>query len=144
MTTFEKALGILTETIKAHRHDEPVQLARRCLEAMRAKRITPQTFRASEELFVRFHAHCRFLGESTGKGYRHYYTSAIEHAVKVDAWPVKVIPRMVRLDTGQVVDVDVPVPESSTKASTAQLMEAYSVITDEAMRAGVRLPENPL
>jgi hypothetical protein len=64
--------------------------------------------------------------------------------MKMQAWPVKIIPRMVKLDTGQVVDVDVPVPESSTRATTAQLMEAYNVITDEAMRAGVRLPEHPV
>jgi hypothetical protein len=144
MTTYEKALQIVADTITAHRNDEPGELARRCLEALRAKRITPQTFRASEEMFVRFHAHCRHLGEETGKGYRYYYTAAVEHAMKMQAWPVKIIPRMVKLDTGQVVDVDVPVPESSTRATTAHLMEAYNVITDEAMRAGVRLPEHPV
>jgi hypothetical protein len=144
MTTYEKAIGILTDTIAAHRQDEPVQLARRCLEAMRAKRITPQTFRASEEMFVRFHAHCRHLGNMTGKGYGHYYNVAIKHAMATDDWPVKIIPRRIKLDTGQVFEEDVPVPESSTKATTRALLTAYEVIEDEARRAGVRLPENPL
>jgi hypothetical protein len=144
MTTYERAVGILTDTIAAHRQDEPVQLARRCLEAMRAKRITPQTFRASEEMFVRFHAHCRHLGAMTGKGYRHYYNESVRHSMATDDWPVKIVTRRIKLDTGQVVEVDVPVPESSTKATTRALMAAYTVIEDEARRAGVRLPENPL
>jgi hypothetical protein len=141
MTTFEKSIATIAEQIEKHKGESPVQVARRCLDAMRKKRIVPQTLRASEEMFTRFHAHCRHLGNVTGRGYEHYYNKAIGAAVKTEDWPVKIIPRRIRLDTGQIVDVDIPIPLSSTKVSTGALMAAYQVIEDEAKEHEVDLPE---
>lgn len=141
MTVYQKAAEVIETTLRDHGDEPGDWLARRILDNLRAVRIVPHTLRASEEMFTRFHAHCRFLGNETGRGYRHYYNKAIAHAMTMERWPCQVIPRRVKLDTGQVVDVDVPVPSSTTKASNAQLLEAYSVITDEAKREGIELPE---
>ena len=142
MTTYEKSVQIVTAEIVKARGVAAEVVARRCLDAMRKNRIVPHTLRGSEEMFTRFHAHCRHLGNVTGRGYEYYYNMAIDHAVKTEDWPVKVIPRRIRLDTGDIVEVDVPIPGSSTKATNRQLMAAYTVITDEATRAGITLPED--
>lgn len=141
MTTYEKTVQIITEQVEKHRTDPPEQLARRCLEAMRKKRIVPHTLRASEELFTRFHAHTRYLGNTTGRGYSYYYNLAVNHAMRMNEWPHKIIPKRVKLDTGDIVEVDVPIPESTTKATTGQLMVAYQVVQEEAQRHGIDLPE---
>jgi len=143
MTTYEKARGLIAECIrKAKSGDDPEQTAESCLRAMRDKRIVPHNLRASGELFKRFHAHCRYLGDVTGIGYRTLYNKALRHAEKMHEWPMKIIPRRIRLDTGDIVEVDVPIPESTTRATTSNLMAAYQVIVDEAATAGVTLPED--
>lgn len=142
MTTYEKSVTIIAEQIEKHRNDPPEQLARRCLEAMRQKRILPHTMRASEAMFKRFHAHCKYLGDVTGKGYHHYYNLAINHAMRTGDWPHKIIPRRIRLDTGDIVEVDVPIPDSTTKATNGQLLAAYQVIEDEAKSEQIQLPED--
>lgn len=141
MTTYEKSAQIIAETIENNRAREPREIAALALDAMRKKRIVPHTLRASDEMFTRFHAHCKHLGNETGRGYEYYYNLAIRGAMATDDWPIKIIPRRIRLDTGQIVDVDVPMPESTTKATNGQLLAAYAVIQDEAKRAGVALPE---
>lgn len=142
MTTYEKTVAIIRDQIEKHRTEPAEQIARRCLEAMRHKRIVPHTMRASEQMFKRFHAHTKHLGDMTGRGYSYYYNLAVNHAMKMDEWPHKIIPRRVKLDTGDLVDVDIPVPESTTKATNGQLLCAYQVIEEEARRAGITLPED--
>lgn len=141
MTTYEKTVDVIRKQIEAHRNDPAEQLARRCVEAMRKKRIVPQTLRASDEMFKRFHAHCRHLGNMTGRGYEHYYNAAVNAAVKTEDWPVKIIPKRIKLDTGDIVEVDVPIPVSSTKVTNGALLAAYAVIEDEARAHGIDLPE---
>ena len=141
MTTFEKSVGIMADVIEKHRNDTGAKLARRCLDALREKRIVPRSIRASEELFTRFHAHTRYLGEMTGRGYRHYYDLAVRHAVTVGDWPMVVRQVMITLPGGETFWRDVQLPDSTTKARTSHLMIAYGVIEDEAKLAGVSLPE---
>ena len=141
MTTYEKTVEVITDQVTKHRTEPAEQIARRCLEAMRKKRIVPQTLRASEEMFTRFHAHCRHLGNMSGRGYEHYYNKAIAAAMKTEDWPVKIIPRRIKLDTGDIVEVDIPIPVSSTRVPNGALLSAYQVIVEEARDAGIALPE---
>jgi len=102
-------------------------------------------------MFKRFHAHCSHLGNMTGRGYAYHYNEAIRHAMSTGDWPHKIIPQRVKiydqdengndLETYKVVEVDIPIPESTTKATNGQLLAAYSVIEDEAKRHGIQLPE---
>ena len=118
---------------------------------MRAKRIVPHTLKASDAMFKRFHAHCAHLGNVTGRGYAYYYNEAIEHAMKTGDWPHKIFPRRIKvydmdehgneLETYNIVEVDIPIPESSTRATNGQLLAAYQVIQDEAREHGIELPE---
>jgi hypothetical protein len=140
MTTFEKSAQIIRDTIEANRGESGDRLALRILKALRDKRIVPRTMRASGAMFTRFHAHCRYLGNLTGS-YKYWYNRAIRHAMRVDQWPVTIITHDVTVN-GTTVTVDVPVPESTTKATNAQLLEAYTVIQDGAKDAGIVLPED--
>jgi len=140
MTLFEKSVEVLEATITANRDESADWLARRCLDELRKVRIVPHRLRASEEFFTRFHAHARYLGGVAGPSYEYWYNKAIQYAMKVQNWPMKIVPTQVKLDSGEVITVDVPVPDSSTKATNANLMEAYRVIEDEAKIRGIDLP----
>lgn len=111
------------------------------LRALLAKRLTVTALRASTDMFVRFHAHCRFLGTQTGDGYEGIYNEAIAYAESQGAWPVKMLARTVRID-GQDITVDVSVPESTTRATNEELLTAYAYIQMAADEHGVVLPEN--
>ena len=142
ITTYQKSAEIIEEVLREN-HDDPADwLARRILDSLREKRIVPHQLKASEEMFRRLHAHTRYLGSVDGRGYRYWYNEAINHAVKVHCWPVKIITRTVTLDSGEAIEVDIPVPGSTTKATNKQLLEAYSVISDEAKRQAIELPED--
>jgi len=141
MTTYQKAAQIIASVVDQHRTEPADQLAVRCLDALRDKRIVPHVLRASEQMFKRFHAHCKYLGEVTGRGYEHYYNEAINHAMAIGEWPHKIIPKRIKLDTGDIVEVDVPLPESTTRATNTHLLAAYQVIEEEARRNAVQLPE---
>jgi hypothetical protein len=101
----------------------------------------PTTMRASRDMFVRFHAHCKHLGKETGYGYKYWYQKAIEYAESIDMWPCKIIARPVSIG-GDVITVDVSVPESTTKATNGQLLAAYTIITEGAAEHGIVLPEH--
>jgi hypothetical protein len=141
VTTYEKAMTIIAEVVEKHRGETGEMVARRCLDALREKRIVPHTMAASGELFKRFHAHTRYLGRETMLGYRHYYDMAVQHAVTLGEWPIVVRPVMIELPGGEVHWRDANLPDTSKKATTSNLMTAYSVIEDEAKQAGVVLPE---
>ena len=134
MTTPERARAIIAE----HTTE---QVADRIIAALARKRIGFVAIKASEELFKRFHAHCRHVGEQTGYGYRDIYNAAIAHAMEEDKWPCKMIPQSIDF-AGERVTVDVQVPESTTRATNAQLLCAYEYITETAGEHGIVLPEN--
>ena len=137
MTTYEKAVKIIGSMLNSH------HMAVRILDTLLDNRITMTTMRASPDLFTRFHAHCRFLGEepSTQYGYEYWYNLAIAYAVEQDAWPVKLIPKTISID-GHDITVDIQVSQSTRLATNRQLLIAYSVIVDGAKQLGVMLPEN--
>ncbi|KKK81361.1 hypothetical protein LCGC14_2814230 [marine sediment metagenome] len=111
------------------------------LQALEAKRITLTTMHASPELFTRFQAHTRFLGsQPPAYGYEYWYNHAIDHAVRMDKWPVKLIEKTISID-GHDITVDVQVPQSSHQATNAQLLCAYEVIEDGAKEHSIILPE---
>jgi hypothetical protein len=141
MSTYEQGVKIIAEQLEAHRNEPAEQIARRCLEAFRKNRLALQRFRASEAMLRRFHAHARHLGNVTGIGYETIYNKAVNAAVKTEDWPVKIIPKRVRLDTGDIVEVDIPIPASSTKVTNGALLAAYAVIEQEAREHGIDLPE---
>ena len=134
VTTYEKALHII-----AGFTDD--KTADRILRALLAKRIMPVTMKASAEMFTRFHAHCRFLGNHPGEGYEFWYNAAIAYAVEQDSWPVKLIEKVIVID-GHDTSVDIQVPQSSRQATNKQLLTAYTVIQEAATEAGLVLPEN--
>jgi hypothetical protein len=144
VTTYERTGEIIAKAITAGRGRSAEDIADSALRAMLKARIMPQPMRASGEMFVRFHAHCRFLGEVSKYGYRYWYAKAVAHAEAQEQWPVKIIPRTVTLDTGQTVTIDVAVPESTTRATNAQLLCAYQMITEGAAALGVALPEHDI
>jgi len=133
MTTTERAREIMLETIIAPEAD-------RIIGALMDKRITFQTFRASNDMFVRWHSHCRYLGKETGEGYEQIYNDAIAYAVERDDWPVKVVSREIEI-AGETHTVDIQVPQSSTKATNQQLLCAYEYITNVAAEYKISLPE---
>lgn len=140
MRTVERARGIIAEILPQTITD-PQQAALSIVEALREKRIAFTTMAASADLFVRFHAHCRYLGSETGDGYEHWYNEAIAHAVRLNDWPCKLVTKTVNVE-GQDITVDVQVPESTRRANNRQLLLAYEVIDWEANRRGISLPEN--
>jgi len=141
MTTFEKAKQVIAKTLPDCRGLSLPDAAGLILNDLLKNRIMPTTMRASSDLFTRFHAHCRFLGTETGDGYEDWYNRAIQHAVEQDEWPVKLIAKTISID-GHDIDVDVQVPQSTTKATNKQLLTAYEVIQDGAKEHGITLPEH--
>jgi len=133
MTTTERAREIMLETIIAPEAD-------RIIGALMDKRITFQTFRASHDMFTRFHAHARYLGKETGEGYSQIYNDAIAYAVGYDTWPVKVVPQEVDI-ASETITIDVQIPQSTTKATNQQLLCAYEYITNVAAEYKISLPE---
>ena len=140
MTTVEKAAMIIAGELSPA-VAESEAMARRVIVALREKKIGLTAMAASADLFTRFHAHCRHLGIHSGDGYEHWYNEAIEHAMKLEDWPCKVITKTVDVD-GQSITVDVRVPESTKRANNRQLLLAYEVIEWEAKQRGIVLPEN--
>lgn len=147
MTTHDKAKKVIQEMLldwaaKGCDRAEFV-VAEDIIQVLLKNRIALSTMTASPDLFKRFHAHARFLGRNNPDGftYEDYYTMAIDHAIVMEDWPMKVITRKVEID-GREITVDVPVPESTKKANNRQLMLAYEVIKDEARRLGLTLPED--
>ena len=134
MTTPERARAIIVEHVTE-------QVADRIIAALARKRIGFVAIKASEELFVRWHAHARYLGEQTGDGYKGIYHDAIEYAQEFDEWPCKLVVREVEVG-GEMISVDILVPESTTKATNRQLLKAYEYITEVAKERGIVLPEN--
>ena len=141
MTTYEKAILIIAETLPKCRGEAVLDAADRILRALQAERIVPTTMRGSPEMLKRWHSHCRFLGTQTGDGYEYFYNLAIAHAVEMDMWPVKLIEKTISID-GHEITVDIQVPQSTTRATNKQLMCAYEVIVDAAAEHKVALPEN--
>lgn len=142
MSTYEKAAQIFVETLPACRGLPLDKAARKLLDALYASRIAPMTFRASDEMFRRFHAHCRYLGTATGEGYDGIYNAAIAYAREFDEWTCKTVAQTVVI-AGEEITVDVEVPNSTTKASNKQLVRAYEYITQTAAEHKIALPENP-
>ena len=142
MTTYQKAAGIIEKTITDNSDDPTDGLARRILDDLRDKRIGLQRLKASDELRIRFHAHTRHLGDMTGEGYDALKKRAIEHAMEVHSWPIQVVTKRLTLDSGETFDHEFVFACPTRDANTAQLMEAYSVIVDEAARRGIDLPED--
>ena len=143
MTIYQKAAEIIEKTI-TEQPDEPADwLARSILDALREKRIIPQSLRASEELFTRFHAHCRYLGDVAGPSYRYWYNKAVRHAVKLHEWPMRMMIAVVESEPGKFEIEDRLVADSTRNATTSNLMCAYGVIQDGATEHGIDLPENP-
>ena len=141
MSVYDKAARIIADTIAGFRDEDELEIADRILTALGDARITPTVMRASRDMFTRFHAHCRFLGNETGDGYEYWYNEAINYAVQQDKWPVKLIPQTVTIAGEQIV-IDVQVPESTTKATNTQLLCAYEIVTDAAEAHKIRLPEH--
>jgi hypothetical protein len=145
VTTFEKTRKIIADLLTERAvciWAAAEDLADDILIALREKRIAPITMRASPEFFTRFHAHCRHLGTETEYGYGYWYQQAVDHAVSVDEWPVKVQPTKVVIDDVEHT-IDVVVAQSTTKATNKQLMSAYQIIEEGAKEHGVVLPEDP-
>ena len=141
MTTYERTFDIIAGTLLACKHDACTDQAHKILRALQAKKIMPTTMKASPDMFTRFHAHCRFVGNNTGAGYEHFYNASIAYAVEQDSWPVKMIEKIIDID-GHKISVDIQVPQSSHRATNKQLLTAYTVIEDAAKEAGLVLPEN--
>ncbi len=134
MTTYEKAFNIIASLTDN-------KVADRILHALLAKKIMPVTMKAGADMFTRFHAHCRYVGNNTGAGYEHFYNAAIAYAVEQDSWPVKVIEKVITID-GHEIKIDVQVPQSTHRATNRQLLCAYTVIQEAATESGLVLPEN--
>jgi hypothetical protein len=56
-------------------------------------------------------------------------------------WPCKIVQRSIEIG-GDVIVIDVSVPESTTRATNGQLLAAYQVIVDGAKEHGITLPEH--
>ncbi len=141
MTTYDKAVHIIAGTLPKCRGEKLLDAADRILLALQAKRIMPVTMVASPELFVRFHAHTRYLGIVTEYGYRYWYDQAIEAMMETDDWPMKIVTKTIEID-GVDITVDIGIAESTRKANNRQLLGAYQVIEDGATEHKVALPEN--
>jgi hypothetical protein len=141
MTVNEKALEIITKALVQHTGGKASEMARHILDALKEVRIVPIRLRASQVFWTRYHAHCRYVGDMDGRGHDYWHNRATRHAFKMHMWPYKIVPTQVTVN-GVTIDVDVPVRDSSRNATNTQLMEAYSVIQDEAKRQGYELPED--
>lgn len=145
MTIDEKALQIIEEITGR-------DAALAIIAALAKKRISFVTLTASVQLFTRFHAHCRYLGSvvtDADKGYEHFYRLAVDHAMELNDWPLRIEEVTVPITyeiAGETIKenytTEVARPASSRKANNRQILTAYSVITDEARRRGIELPEN--
>ena len=133
MTTTERAWVIMIETIPGPEADT-------IIGGLMEKRITFQTFRASHDMFTRFHAHARYIGKETGEGYQQVYNDAIAYAVERDTWPVKVVPQEVVI-ASETITIDVQIPQSTTKATNQHLLCAYEYIVAVAAEYKISLPE---
>lgn len=142
MTTHERTANIIAEALPQRGNETALDTADRILRDMLAKRIIPTTMRASPELFVRFHAHTRYLGIATEYGYRYWYDKAVDMMLSESDWPVKIATKTIKIDATDIT-VDIEVAESTRKANNRQLLGAYQVIEDGAKEHGVPLPENP-
>ena len=142
MTVFQKAVEIIEKTLTDNSEEPADWLARSIIEDLRLKKIGLKRLRASDELRTRFHAHTRYLGDVTGEGYDALKKRAIDHAMEVHSWPVHVVTRRLTLDSGETFDHEFTFAGPTRDATTPQLMEAYSVIVDEADRRGIELPED--
>jgi hypothetical protein len=142
MSTYEKAAAIFVDTLPECRGLPWDKAARKLLDALYVARIAPMTFRASDELFRRYHAHCRYLGTETGRGYEDIYNASILYAREFGEWKCKTSTQTVVIaDEEYTVDIDIPL--SSTKVSNKQLLRAYEYIVDTAAEHKITLPENP-
>ena len=141
MTTVDRARQVIIKTLPDCKGKPFADVADILLDALLQKRIGLSTMVASADLFKRFHAHCAYLGKHGGEGYEYWYTEAIEHAVAMEDWPMRLYQRTVLID-GQSHMVDVRIPESTKRANNRQLLEAYTVIQDGAKENGLKLPEN--
>jgi len=137
----ERVLRLIAEICEKRGISNGMGAAMQIVAALEKKRYMIRPMKGSPEMLRRLHAHCRYLGDTTGNGYEHYRDMAYRHAVDMHEWPTVIVPVAVPLDNGETVTVDVPMPDSSTKATNAQLMVAYQVIEDEARRAKSTLPE---
>ena len=132
MTVVEQARAVIVPFCTEQKVDE-------LIVALATKRITFVELAASEELFTRWHAHCRFLGKESGRGYDEIYNHAIAYAMEMEE-KFKVLPQTVII-AGEEITVDIKVPGPTTKASNKELLVAYEYIVDTAKEIGVRLPE---
>ena len=141
MTTYERAAHIIAETLPKCRGEKLMDAADRILNALGKKRIAPTKMVASVDMLRRFHAHCRYLGNESGYGYKYWYSIAVDHAESVEEWPCKVLQRLVDVG-GETITIDVSVPESTTRATNKQLLCAYQMIEEGAKEHGIVLPEH--
>uniref|UniRef100_A0A6M3LR10 Uncharacterized protein n=1 Tax=viral metagenome TaxID=1070528 RepID=A0A6M3LR10_9ZZZZ len=140
MSIYERAHAIIVETLPSCKGRPFDEVATLILKALYRKRIAPVAMKASVEMFTRFHAHCRYLGQATGDGYEGVYNDAIEYAMITDDWPCKIVVREIEV-AGETMAVDIQVPQSTTRATNAQLRKAYEYIEGVAKDRGVVLPE---
>jgi hypothetical protein len=140
MSTYERAAVVIADTLPVCRGLPLPEAATRILDALMAKRYVVIAMRASPDLFTRFHAHARFVGERTGDGYQGVYNDAIQYAVERDLWPCKLVVKTIDV-AGEEISVDFQIPESTTKATNAQLLCAYEYVTSVAAEQRLSLPE---
>lgn len=140
MSAYEKARNIIAETLAYCNDMSPEATATACLDACLERRLVMTVLHASHEMFTRFHAHCRFVGKRTGRGYQDVYTKAIEYAMGFEEWPIQLVTKEVDVD-GRKLTVDVVIPESTTKATNTQLLKAYEYVLAVATEERIVLPE---
>jgi hypothetical protein len=140
MSTYDRAVRILTETIPNVWQLEAQAQAEKLIDALMAQRLTIVVRKASDEMFRRFHSHCAFVGEATGEGYEAMYQGAVQYAMGLEAWPWKLVVTTATVGDEEIA-VDVRIPESTTKATNKQLLCAYEYITGVADEHALVLPE---
>jgi len=141
VTTYEKAIAIIVETLPECKGLAYPKVADRILRALAAKRIVPTTIAGSPAMRKRWHAHCRWLAREIGETYDDLYNKAIAYAVERSTWPIKIVPTPVEIN-GVKITVDIQVPQSTTKATNKQLIMAYEYIEFVAKEHGKVLPES--
>lgn len=141
MSSYAKAVAILTEALPGAKGRPYPVAARYLMDALTEKRLHVVAMRGSPDMLRRFHAHARFLGRETGYGYRDIYNDALDYAMEHDEWPVREIVRHIEV-SGEIIAIDVQIPESTTRANNKQLMRAYEYVQDCAQEHGITLPEN--
>lgn len=133
MTVVEQARAVMVAATSE-------QVADKIIATLATKRIGFIAILASKELFTRWHAHARFVGEETGYGYDFVYEHAIAYAMERGMWKFKILPQTVVI-AGEEITVDIKVPGSTTKASNKELLCAYEDIVDMAGEHKIVLPE---